>query len=195
MSTIAHPAHVVMPSQMVILAGLTMADFAAARPVQTLPQVFAEIPSRFIANEHGVTAWSALRTQLRCHTCSLHILSWPRFIPTQPSTEVINGQHTDTWKPLGLFCSYPCLARYIYHETPAAARYDYIQSTTIVEMLFSRGNKRMILPEGLPKTSLQAYAGPTGLTPAEFREKNEAIWNGQNITMYKTENISKTTVR
>lgn len=183
------------PARMVVLTGLTMLDFGGARPVQTVAQVFSDIPHRFVANEQGVTAWCALRTQLRCHTCSLEIISWPKFIPTQPTTEVINGHHTDTWKPFGLFCSYPCLARYIYHEVPAAARYDYIQSTCIVEMLFSRGCKRMILPEGLPKTMMQLYAGSTGLTPAEFREKNEAIWNGQNITMYKTENISKTTVR
>jgi hypothetical protein len=174
----------------ILLQGVQLSEFSKNQPIAAQTVTFDSIPTRFEASPAGIQAWMYSRTNLLCWECSLSALTWPKFIPTSPVQEIIKGVRVDVWKPLGCFCEWTCVAKYITTQ-PKASQYDMLQSVCIVESLFSGQYRRLILPEGLPKTQLRTHCGESGLTPAEFREKNMAIWNSQITATYKTDQLAK----
>ena len=177
-------------SQIILLQGIQLSEFSKNQPVAACTTTFDSMPTRFEASPAGIQSWMYSRTNLRCWECALNIESWPKFIPTMPTQEIIKGERVDVWKPLGCFCEWTCVARYI-NTLPRSQGFDMRQSVCIVEACFSGQYRRLILPEGLSRTALRAHCGESGLTVAEFREKNMAIWNSQITTTYKSNQLPK----
>jgi hypothetical protein len=184
-------------SNLLVLKGLRIEDFAerisifdAKIPVKTdYPQQiqsFTEIPTKFTS----AAEWSKIHSNRLCWECNLSVTSYPKFIPENPRFE--GG--IDVCDVRTHFCEWTCVARYVAREYPRERIADIMCTVCLFESKFS-GRLRTVIPEGLSRTIMKSYCGNSGITSAQFREKNAAIFRDNDLTIFKIEQLPSRIVR
>jgi hypothetical protein len=167
------------------LKGLHNEDFSApitsyeAPPAPVDVAAYNEIPPKFTS----VAEWCKVRTNLLCWECSLTPAGYPKFIPENP-----HNDSEDSCTPKGNFCEWTCVVTYVYKNYPRDKVSDILETVAFYESKFS-GKYRQRLPTGLDRVKMKAYCGAGGITPAEFREKNAAIYRDNELNTFKMEHL------
>lgn len=168
-------------TNLLTLRGVRKSDYDKPAPVVTntiASVVYPEIPAKFTSADE----WSKLRTTLLCWECSLAPVSYPKFIPTDMCGD-------DSCRPHGNFCEWTCVASYVRANYGREKIADILTTVSHYECKFS-GKYRQRIPNAEPKTRMKQYCGEIGLTQAEFREKNAAIYRDSELTTFKMEHLS-----
>ena len=174
-------------SNLLILKGLRVEDFsekisiydAKSVPTQT---VHTEIPSTF----RTATEWSKIFSNRLCWMCGLPPTSYPKFIPENPRLE----HDEDVCDVRTHFCEWTCVSRYVHREYPRERIADVMKTVCLFESKFS-GRIREIIPQALPHTIMKPYCGDSGLTPAQYREKNMLLFRDNDLSTIKLEQIPR----
>jgi hypothetical protein len=185
---------VLAKSNLLVLKGLRIEDFAEKFSIfeAKLPTAdvtacaYSEVPAKFTS----AVEWSKIHSNRLCWVCNLAPISYPKFIPENPRIE--NSE--DVCDVRTYFCEWTCVARYINREYSPARIPDVMQTVCLFESKFS-GRARTLIPEGLPHTIMKPYCGNGGLTPAQYREKNMAIFRDNDLTTFKIEQLPSRVVR
>lgn len=175
-------------SNLLVLKGLKVEDFTEKisiydpKTVVSAVQSYTEIPSTFTS----AAEWSKIFSNRLCWMCGLQPTSYPKFVPENPRVE--KGEDVCTVNTH--FCEWTCVARYVYREYPPERIADVMQTVCLFESKFS-GRMREIIPAALPHTSMKPYSGDSGLTAAQYREKNAALYRDNDLTTIKVEQLPK----
>lgn len=187
----------VLRSNLLVLKGLRPEDFAekisiydSKAPVKSdFPaqiQSYTDIPSKFTS----AVEWAKICSNRQCWECGLTPVTYPKFVPENPRVEG-GGDVCDVRTH---FCEWTCVARYINREYPKDRIADIMQTVCLFESKFS-GRLRTVIPEALSCTLMKPYCGNNGLTVAQFREKNAAIFRDNDLTTFKLEQLPTRVVR
>ena len=176
-------------SNLLVLKGLRIEDFAEKisiydqkAAVTPSVQSHTEIPSVFTSAQE----WSKIFSNRLCWMCGLPPTSYPKFIPENPRVE--RGEDVCTVNTH--FCEWTCVARYVHREYTPDRVADVMQTVCLFESKFS-GRLREVIPQALPHTLMKPYCGDSGLTPAQYREKNAAIFRDNDLSTIKLEQLPK----
>ena len=163
----------------------TSMNFLVDKTKQTEPITFyTKIPNKFTS----VDSWPTSST-FKCWECDLLPLSYPKFIPKNP-TFCENGE--DSCDPYGHFCEWNCAVRYVENnsEFNTANRWDYLESIRLFESKFTGVLRQKILPSP-PKTIMKQYCGDKGLTVEEYRTKINTLNEDYSLCTYKISQFNK----
>lgn len=178
-------------SNLLILRGLTINDFAHSDSIYEPATVskslsdaqniaYTELPSKFTS----AMEWSKLFSNRKCWECDLQPMSYPKFIPENPtieSGEDVCDVHTH-------FCEWTCVVAYVMKNFTKEKIPDIMKTISLFESKFS-SRYRENIPAALPKTIMKPYIGNNGLTPKQFQEKNAAINADFDLTTFKLEHL------
>lgn len=185
----------VAKSNLLVLKGLRAEDFAEKISIfeskipiaDTATELsYNEVPAKFTSAE----SWSQVRSNRLCWMCGLPPTSYPKFVPENPRVE--SGD--DVCDVKTHFCEWTCVSRYVRREYSLARIPDIMQTVCLFESKFS-GRLRTVIPEGLPHTLMKPYSGNCGLTPAQYREKNAAIYRDNDLSTVKIEHLPSRVVK
>lgn len=155
---------------------LTVAPTPAVDPTSHLDSV----PSKFIS----VDLWPQ-SSSLLCWYCENIPDTYPRFIPTNPTTDRIGRLICD---PLGNYCNWNCAAADIPQRISAEDRADANNNLCIFEALFT-GTRRVKIPAAPPKVLLQRYSGRAGITREQWETERKRLDATANMTGWRTDQL------
>lgn len=159
----------VKKSNLLILRGVYPKDFVKRKPTVTLTQpvqVYSKMPAIFTSTKD----WPQF-SNLKCWSCDQLPVSYPKFIPLNPSYGPNYGHICDVF---GHFCEWNCAVRYAVREFPREQHWDILESICLFESKFS-GKKKEKIMEAPSKTCMKQYCGDDGITAQEYREKIMAL--------------------
>jgi len=133
---------------------------------------YSEIPAKFTS----VDTWIK-KTNLLCWSCGLTPTGSPAFLPSNPE---LNSNGRPICSPVGNFCDWPCVIRYINTEIPEPQRSDAHKLVCLFEFQFS-GKRKEVIKASIPKTEMKIYCGKRGKTEKQYRE---AIHNNYYLTEF-----------
>jgi hypothetical protein len=175
-------------SNLLILRGLRAEDFSAKisifEPKAETTQLtqYTELPNVF----RSVAEWSKITSNRLCWMCGLTPVSYPKFVPENPRVE--HGE--DVCDVRTHFCEWTCVASYVRREYSPERIPDVMKTVCLFESKFS-GRLRDVIPEALEHTKMKPYSGDSGLTAAQYREKNAAIFRDNDLTTFRIEDLPK----
>lgn len=178
-------------SDLLIIKGVFPDEFHKKNPVyldktQSAPlREYVAIPKVF----RCAAEWKKISTSLHCWECGLSISSYPKFVPENPRFE----NDIDICDVNGAFCEWGCVIRYIQTYIPREQQSDYLQSVSIFESKFSGKYREYIAPNA-SRLELKKYIGESGLTEAEFREKNIQLANDYQLNTFKIDHLRVKTI-
>jgi hypothetical protein len=177
-------------SDILVIKGVYAEDFETNKSVYSKVKSCAPtcdyipLPKLFTSADE----WKKIHSNLICWECNLGISGYPKFVPTNPRVE--GG--ADVCDPLGAFCEWGCVVRYITTIYPKIKAVDLLQSVSIFESKFT-GRYREHIPMSISKTERKEYCGEGGLTVKEFREKNAQMDNEYQLLTFKMEHLQRKT--
>lgn len=169
-------------ANLLVIRGVRPHEFTAYVPQTTKSEpepTYSTIPRRFTSPHTWIQT-----TNLKCYSCDLVPVSYPRFLPLNP--EIVCGR--DECDPEGNFCSWNCVVEHIYTCFDSSLHWDMIKTVCRFEALFT-GKLRMIIPRPPPKTLRQEYCGPHGITAKQWREQLEKINSDYDLSVHKIDQL------
>lgn len=117
---------------------------------------------------------------LHCSNCDLSFRGTPWFVPLNKIMRLdkITNEQIPTLLPYLVFCTPFCLEYYVNNVNDPKIYNKWDIHELIKEEMFLLTKRRPIyIPEAPLKTTMIQYRGPTGISPNEYRELLERLWN------------------
>lgn len=176
-------------SNLLILRGVFPNDFTLTNSIFDAPRVqylpeqpesYNDLPRQFTSVEN----WPKFST-LKCWECDQIPMSYPKFIPINPSKDAENRDICDVF---GHFCEWNCAVSFVMKELPPDQRWDTLRYLCLFESKFT-GRRREKIPPCPPKFLMKAYCGSSGITPKEWRDRLQSLNNEYYVSVYKIDQL------
>jgi hypothetical protein len=173
-----------------------MAAFDPEHPVDTIsaPITYDKIPHLF----YSIDTWIK-STNLKCWGCECPFRWMPFFTPTSITSSGTMPDEYMPIKPIGNFCSIPCMGDWVNVHIPKEKRWEKLEQIKLLYKIMA-GTKLDTIPKGVDKTSMVHFGG--SLTIAEYQARIKLIssqvgikFPSQMFTEHVTPEDTKLTMR